>query len=121
MSHVKIISERQPVTDTYYKREFQLIGESWGTGLSFPCDDNGEPDLQNNAAKTNFQYALEHPEEYEDLGRQEYRHTYVLPALAKCSCGHEIRLSSDYNVCDCGQGYNLFGQALLPMEEWENF
>ena len=48
---------------------------------------------------------------------------YVEPALAKCSCGTELLLECQYaGACqcpDCGQWYNVYGQALVDPEYWE--
>ena len=122
MSHiVKIISERQSKQHIEWRREFQRIGESEGTGYSFPCDQGGVVDTNDanyDCWKENYEYCLSHPQEYEDLGAVCNSWYYTEPAVGKCSCGREVRLQGD-TVCECGQWYNQFGQALLDPEYWE--
>lgn len=120
MSHIiKILSERQRKQHIEYRREFQLIGDYPGNGYSFPCEANGTliKDKSFDMWLENYEYCLAHPEKYEDRGVQEIRWNYSEPAIAKCSCGREISLEGD-QMCDCGQWYNAFGQALKNPEFW---
>lgn len=36
-----------------------------------------------------------------------------------CDCGEMVYTSGSYNECECGKLYNAFGQALAPVEQWE--
>ena len=48
---------------------------------------------------------------------------YREPAHGICRCGEEVTLIDEYmGSCqceNCGQWYNLFGQELLPPNQWE--
>lgn len=83
----------------------------------------GKPVFQCEAARKNFQYCLEHPEEYEDKGIVVQKETSWQDARAICECGKEIFLSGTYmgaSQCKyCGRWHNLFGQELLPSELWD--
>ena len=127
MSHiVRTISERKPKKHIEYRREFQLIGADKGTGFSFPCDISGNINIKDENYphwKENYEYCIAHPEEYEDLGKMKLEWDYVSPATVECSCGEEFALEATCSdVCSCpgcGQWYNLFGQALVNPEFWE--
>lgn len=121
MSHiVKIISEREQKKQTEYRRAFQLIGDYPGNGYSFPCEADGTLIKDENYKYwyQNYEYCLAHPEKYRDDGVEERSWWYSEPAIAECSCGREISLDGD-QMCDCGQWYNAFGQALKDPEYWE--
>lgn len=81
--------------------------------LVFCCED----------AKRNFRYCLEHPEEYKDKGNIIVKNSYWQDARAICECGREIFLRDTYlgaGECRyCGRWHNLFGEELLPPEQWE--
>lgn len=103
----------------YQKREFNRID---GKGmLSFPVK-NGKPVFQSDAAKKNYEYALTHPEEYRDVGVIPYIEKYWENTFILCKCGNELELHNElHGACscpNCGTWYNLFGQELLPPEEW---
>ena len=56
--------------------------------------------------------------------RKRINPDYVEPAIMRCeNCGTEFDLTDEYyGACqcpECGQWYNLFGQTLLPPDEWE--
>ena len=55
---------------------------------------------------------------------EEEEFTITEPAVGRCSCGAEVILDTDDYMgaveCEeCGQWYNLFGQALVDPEYWE--
>ena len=124
---VKIVSSHK---EKYIekRREFQNR-EFPDSYMSFPCDDNGIPQIDddNKAAKENYAFALAHPERYKDLGIVEQEYWNTVPAEATCSCGATFYLRDQYmGACDCpgcGQWYNLFGQQLKSPyeypEDWE--
>ena len=127
MSHIiKILSERQRVKHVEYAREFQAIGQPKGCGYSFTCDVNGNLDTTDEnytLKKENYDFCIANPEKYIDEGVVENSWTYMENAKALCSCGETIELYDQYlgacNCPKCGQWYNLFGQALLDPEYWE--
>ena len=71
----------------------------------------GKPVFQCEAARKNFQYCLEHPEEYEDKGVVVQKEASWQDARAICECGKEIFLSGTYmglvsvNIADDGTIY----------------
>lgn len=94
-------------------------------GYGFPCDENGKIfDDASDAAKENYKWCLEHPEKFVRFNEilKHKRRTYD-EAHGTCRCGNEVELYDQYQgacECDkCGKWYNLFGQELLPPEEWE--
>lgn len=127
MSHiVKIISERERVKHVEFRREFQGIGMPEGSGYSFPCDANGNliVDEYYECWKKNYDFCVSSPEKFIDKGIVENSWYYTENAKALCSCGKEIELYDQYmGACDCpkcGQWYNMFGQALIDPEYWED-
>lgn len=94
-------------------------------GFAFPCDATGNVfPLEYEDARKNLAYCLEHPEKF---SRWNEVNTYKVrvdePAHGTCTCGQEVVLTDEYcGACQChicGRWYNLFGQELLPPEEWE--
>jgi hypothetical protein len=124
MSYIKkIIRERHRETSIFYEREFQLIGDYKGNGYCFPCNKDGTPNISDqfyDCWKGNFQYCLDHPEKYEDMGCVERKQSFTEPAYVRCSCGEEFYLNGDTECPNCGQWYNGSGQELLPPEYWED-
>lgn len=117
-----IISERHPVTQFEYSREFDSVNYP-GSGYSFPCDAEGNITFACKEAKENFDMAISHPEILTDRGVVKRKISYIEPAKGKCSCGNVIELIDEYLgacSCDkCNKWYNLFGQELLAPEFWE--
>lgn len=120
---IEMISERNRVKKEYYCRDFQVIGEPAGCGYSFDCDRDGNLTFPNEGQKENFEYAVAHPDKFEDLGVVRRVSSYIEPAKGRCHCGEVIELTDQYmGACECprcNQWYNLFGQELLPPEQWE--
>ena len=94
-------------------------------GFSFPCDKNGKVIIkqENKAAQENYQWCLEHPEKFERFNYLEKSvHSWREPDYGVCKCGETVYLQNEYmGACKCpkcGQWYNLFGQELLPPDEW---
>lgn len=114
----KIIKERECKTETYYDRFFERHDER-NCGFVFYCDENGNLNFTNEAQKTNFEYALNHPEIYHDCGVKKHKRSYTEPAILLCDCGHEVQLTSFTNTCDhCESDYNISGQKLAPRSQW---
>ena len=110
-----------------YKEEIHFsleFTDGEGSGYSFPCDQAGNVfPLEYQCARDNLQYCLDHPEEFVDWKRVEREvRKYTEPAHGTCSCGREVYLWDQYYgacECECGKWYNLFGQELLPPDQWE--
>ena len=121
MSHiVKIISKRERKERVGFSRDFQRVDCEPGCGYGFPCDAKGNviPDENYNCWGKNYEYCVSHPEEYIDEGVVKHSWTYTEPAVGKCSCGGEVHLDGDTPCPECGQWYNMFGQALKDPEYW---
>ena len=109
-------SRRMAITE--YNLAFNYDNNS---GFSFPCDSDGTlSDDLNPCAMKNYQYCMEHPEEFVDWNIiEKTTHHYKEPAHGTCSCGRRIELWDEYLgacKCDCGRWYNLFGQELIAPE-----
>ena len=95
-----------------------------GCGYSFPCDKDGKPKGLTDCAMENYKRCLENPKEYSVFNEvRENRNKYKEPAHGTCHCGEEVYLTNQYyGACQCekcGQWYNMFGQELLPPDQWE--
>ena len=94
-------------------------------GYAFPCDAAGNVfPLEYEEARKNLEYCLAHPEEFATYNEvRKWKNHYTEPAHGTCTCGTEVSLFDQYyGACQCpkcGQWYNLFGQSLLPPEQWE--
>lgn len=107
--------------------EFHIVfDDGEGTaGCWFACDSSGKVNENlPKEAKTNLEYCLTHPEDFKrwnEIKRTERE--YTEPAHGTCACGTEVELYDQYyGACQCpkcGRWYNLFGQSLLPPEQWE--
>ena len=121
MLHNYVPAERK--TEVSYDLSF-LYGEDHG-GFCFPCDAAGKVlPFQYEEAKQNYEYCMAHPEEFETFAEvTRWVNRYTEPAHGTCSCGEEVELYDQYyGACQCpkcGQWYNLFGQSLVPPEQWE--
>ena len=122
MATLKIIKERERKTEVEYNREFRFKDDP-NAGYSFPCDENGNlfEDL-NEVALENYKRCLT-DDRITDLGVTKREYSYTEPAIGKCSCGRENQMVDQTNgyaafQCECGQWYNLSGQALKPIEQW---
>lgn len=94
-------------------------------GSCFPCDSTGNmfKDLCPEAY-VNYNNCLKHPERYIRFNKViESKRTVKNDAFGTCHCGERVELFNMYQgACQCskcGQWYNLFGQELLPPDEWE--
>ena len=115
-----IPSERKRIVE--YEIEFLHPDTS---GFAFPCDKDGKllPDVTE-CARHNYEECMAHPEEWETWNHfHTIRRSYTEPAHGTCICGREVILYDQYYgacQCECGRWYNLFGQELLPPEQWEH-
>lgn len=106
--------------------EYELcFDDGFNNGYGFPCDANGNVlPLKCEAARKNLAYCREHPDEFVRAGEiLTYRIRYKEPAHGICTCGQDVPLTDEYcGACQChicGRWYNLFGQELLPPDQWE--
>ncbi len=102
--------------DIEYRHEFAVDGE---VCLSFPVE-NGKVIITNPYAQQNYDAAISNPK-YQDCGIRKIVHEWTETWL-KCRCGQDIQLFDQYlgaSECPhCGQWHNLFGQELLPPDQW---
>ena len=95
------------------------------SGFAFPCDAAGNVlPFEYEEARKNLVYCMAHREEFSRWNEVEtYKVRADEPAHGTCSCGTEVELYDQYyGACQCpkcGQWYNLFGQSLVPPEQWE--
>lgn len=92
-------------------------------GYSFPCDENGNiTEDMHPVAWENLKYCQEHPELYH---RYIHKREYDIkePNTGICHCGEKFWLGNEYmGACscpNCGRWYNIWGQELLPPDQWE--
>ena len=105
--------------------EHELVfDDGHNNGYGFPCNESGSVLDIPPEADANLAWCMEHPEKFVRAGQVvTYRNRYREPAHGTCSCGNEVELYDQYyGACQCwkcGKWYNLFGQELLPPEQWE--
>lgn len=104
------------------ERELCFYYNSEG-GYAFPCDENGNvlPTI-NRQARKNYEWCKAHEELFSRIFVDTRSRVVTDPAHGKCKCGRDVYLVNEYMGacrCDCGKWYNLFGQELLPPEQWE--
>lgn len=105
--------------------EYELVfDDGHNNGYGFPCNESGSVVDIPPEAVANLAWCMEHPEKFVRAGEiVTYRNRYREPARGTCICGQEVILTDEYyGACQCekcGQWYNLFGQSLLPPDEWE--
>lgn len=110
-------------TDYWYELAYD---DGAFNGYGFPCDENGNPAPDMNLdARKNLEWCREHPEKFVRAGKVvRHKNTYRENNSGICSCGTRIELWNEYQgACSCekcGRWYNLFGQELLPPEQWES-
>lgn len=119
-----IITPRRRETHIEYRLNFDITNDG---GYAFDCDKNGKVfDDLNPDALENYRWCLAHPEKFiRPAYVNKHEWSYMENAVAKCRhCNEEFELYDEYEgACECpkcGQWYNLFGQELLPPEEWED-
>ena len=114
----------EPYLETSYELRFYVDA---GGGFAFPCNADGivTYSKMTEAAIENYHYCMEHPEKfpyYYNLKFERKRWIKDNP-YGICRCGERVDLVNEYmGACQCpkcGQWYNLFGQELLPPDEWE--
>ena len=97
-------------------------------GFSFPCDETGKPlfDDTTDVAKENYEWCMAHPEKFVRFNEVRHHVSHYKPnAHGTCVCGAEVELYDQYmGACECpncGRWYNLFGQSLVPPNQWSQW
>lgn len=118
---LKNIIRGERKTKVYYRLEFKVDDNG---GFSFPCDKDGLVIPGSKAVEESLVYCLAHPEEF-----KVYNHVvrYVThwrePDKGTCVCGNIVELRDDYygafECQKCGRWYNVFGDELLPPDQWD--
>ena len=108
----------------WYELEFWYEDDR-SAGFGFPCDERGNllADEMNEDALKNYEWCMAHPERFAVYNNFRTHVDYYQPnAHGTCVCGEEVELSDQYmGACQCekcGRWYNIFGQSLLPPEQW---
>ena len=119
---MKIITPRRKESTTQYYLDFKH-SDADEPSFSFPCDANGEllPG-QEECLLENYEKCKHGYPDILPLGVQMFTNSWIEPAVGLCNCGREVKLNDDYCgacKCECGQWYNIMGQALLPPDQWE--
>ena len=96
---VNFVSERKTIKQVRYTREFKYIGTDDKPDYAFPCDENGNVNINDKNYiywKNNYEMCLRNTD-YEDFGIEKIEYNYKEPALAECSCGRKLQLIHQYN------------------------
>lgn len=119
---MEIKSKRHRETTTWYAHEFRWKRDKY-SGFGFDCDKDGNMTNTNPAAIENYNACISGEYDVVDNGVQERLSSWMEPAIGICDkCGKEVRLEGGYCgavECECGEWYNLFGQAILPPNQWQ--
>ena len=118
------ITRSEIKTEVSYEVRFYKDGNG---GYAFPCDEYGNllKDELHECAIANYEWCMNHKEEFPYSFNKVVRkeRNYREPAHGTCKCGEEVYMVNSYmgavQCPKCGQWYNLFGQELLPPEQWE--
>lgn len=120
-----MLSNLVPVT--YHTQvDYDLVFDNGqGNGFAFPCTADGEllPEI-NPAAYVSYLWCMQSPSSFKRFNKVvERKYRIREDAHGTCTCGCEVWLIDQYcGACqcpDCGRWYNLFGQELMPPEQWE--
>lgn len=117
---LKNIIRGERVTRIDYSLDFDLDNNG---GFTFPCDENGNVGELTQAAVKNLEWCRSHPEKFTEFGViRSRRYSWREPDRGTCACGRTVYLENQYMgacECECGRWYNLFGQELLPPDQWQ--
>lgn len=104
--------------------EHELVfDDGENNGFGFPCNESGSVINLPPEAVANLAWCMEHPEKFTRWNKVvTHKRWYREPAHGTCICGREVTLWDEYYgacSCECGRWYNLYGQELLPPDQWE--
>ncbi|HQN17582.1 MAG TPA: hypothetical protein PKV86_00520 [Syntrophobacteraceae bacterium] len=116
---MEIVRQAEVKEELEYTRVYEWAGEN-GAGFSFPCDENGEVDLESlqPAARKNYLACEDGTFDVIDRGILKTRRRWNEPAIGKCVCGRNVSLGGFTNHCDCGRLYNWNGSELTDPSTW---
>ena len=111
------------VSQTRYELVFDdgCYGAHGGKSYAFDCDKNGNVTANHKGELINYQYCLEHPEEFRRFNKViEQTRTWVEEDIeGVCECGLSHQLHRGDFQCACGRWYNGSGQKLNDPSEWD--
>ena len=117
---IKIKSHGRRVEDISHYIFYEWA-EELDSGFMFPCNQAGIIDFDGMEQVALDNYDKCESGEYEVVchGLRREVNSYWEPAVAVCSCGHEVTLESNTNQCEsCRSYYNMGGQELRDPREW---
>ncbi len=120
---MKILRERQVITESGHELFFQAKGAHRGTGFGFPCNQFGMLyarnyyGLMNDDAKRNYKHAMSGIDSEPPVVKS-YQWKNVIQRIGLCECGEEVILDDFTCPCICGLDYNSAGQLLAPRQQW---
>jgi len=121
MTLKNIIPSKQVYVERYF-HEFRWK-DTPGAGFTFPCDKDGNVELTEFNSE-NYEFCLSATDEIINLGIEDHSFWDREPANGTCDCFRTVWLDYDngYGIsCECGRTYNLSGQELTPMSQWDEY
>lgn len=102
-----------------------VFDDGMNNGFSFPCNEHGSllPGVAD-CARENYEFCMANQNSFVRSNEVvSFNQRVVVAATGTCHCGNNMELHDEYyGACrcgKCGQWYNMFGQELLPPDEWE--
>jgi len=116
---MEIVQQAEWKKEVEYTRFYGCAGKS-GAGFSFPCNENGEVDLESlhPEARKNYLACNDGTLDVIDHGILKTERRWKEPAIGKCVCGRTVSLEWFTNHCDCGRLYNWNGTELDDPSTW---
>lgn len=115
------ISQSERVTEVGYYHEYRLK-DLPDAGASFPCSEDGTIEEGHTDEMYENYERVKNSDKYKYLGIVPREYSYTKPAVVQDECGVPFELENQHmGACQCpkcGNWYNLFGQELLPPEQW---
>lgn len=110
----------EPKEEVWYEKVYD---DGDNNGYGFPCDEDGNLYPMSDAVLENLNYCKSHPAEFLRSGEVvRFCNSYMDLPHGRCKCGEEVYLTGGYygaTECSCGRWYNLYGQELMPPEQWD--
>ena len=120
-----MINDYSPAHMVEYDMHRLVFDDGINSGFWFPCDELGNllPGMHENA-RENYEFCMANQNSFVRANEVvSFKQHVREAATGTCHCGNRMELYDQYYgtcQCDkCGQWYNLFGQELLPPDEWE--